>query len=260
MGVAKCEYKLDLKKLKTSKRLKKGTRKKIKELYNSSDSLKLDQLIENLRAYDVLKMIRQGALVGPQKKEIYSYIISEAKKTNWGDPDSKLGTEEWRKKQSEAMKALWEDEEYRKKQSEAIKAVWEDEELRKKQSEAMKAVWEDEELRKKQSEAMKAVWEDEEYRKKQSEAIKAVWEDEELRKKQSEGMKAVWEVRKYIPVLNAIVVYKCVQQEENMEMNLEVLADLLAYDFRGNYKISVRKRVLGEFESFNEIYTKLISS
>lgn len=127
------------------------------------------------------------------------------------------GTEESRKKTSEASTKLWQDAEYRRdtlaaqkegmetvqaqeRRGAATKAGWENPDTRKKRVDGIRAS-KTPELRAKVSEKCKALW-DEETRAAQSERMKAACATPEAKANRIAAAKAAWAKRKYVAVFN----------------------------------------------------------
>jgi len=251
-------YRLDPQKLRHMKRLKRETRPRIKGLYRSSESLTLEELTQEVFPYDIIKMIMDGALIGPQEKQVYTYLRSEARKALWEDPNSPYRTEEFRQKLSESQKERWQDPEQKQKKSEVIRAIWEDpnspyrtEELRQKRSEKMKAFWDDPELRQKQSKTQKERWQDPEYRQKLLEAQRVRWADpnspyrtEEYRQKRSETMRDVWEVKKYV----GLIILEDIKQHTPNPHPIEYLLQIIAHDHKPTRFLQMQKAIIKELQ------------
>ena len=124
-----------------------------------------------------LEYIRYEAYNSPEFKKKQS----ELAKNIWNDPEYRekqsetRNDPEYKEKKSKLFKNMWNDPEYREKQSE----IRNDPEFKKKQSELTKNMWNDPEYREKQSETRN----DPEYKEKKSELAKNMWNDPEYREK-----------------------------------------------------------------------------
>lgn len=111
-----------------------------------------------------------------------------------------------RKKNSEAIKALWQDPEYRNKQmirrrspeyralkSEIATAQWQDPQIREKQIKAIKKAVQNPESRKQKSMQVKTLWQDPEYRASHVKAINVSNNDPKLRRQRAAALKLRWQ-------------------------------------------------------------------
>lgn len=103
--------------------------------------------------------------------------------------DKVMSTPEWRRKNADTLKKLWQDKDFRKKHAEAIKKRSQDPEWLKKNAEANKKKAKDPEWRRKTLEGVKKKYEDPEYKKIASDRLKKQMQDQEFRRKRAEGIK-----------------------------------------------------------------------